>query len=99
MIVREDLPTGLQMAQVAHACTEFALNHPEKASSTPVGVVLGVPGEAELLAWEHVAALDGPYVLFREEDLGGETTAIAVVSDGEKFRSLPLAGRTPSMAS
>lgn len=96
MIVREDLPPGLQMAQVAHACTEFALNHPEKASSTPVGVVLGVPGQAELR--DAALEVEGlPYVLFEEEDLGGEHTALAVVTDGREFSSLRLAGSAPAM--
>lgn len=96
MLVREDLPTGLQMAQVAHACIKFALDHPDRASSTPIGVVLGVPGKHELIACAE--DLEGTaYVLFEEEDLGGEVTALATVSDGRYFSSLPLAHREPAM--
>lgn len=109
VLVREDLPTGLQMAQVAHACIEFALHHPDKASSTPIGVVLGVPDEDELLVWADrllgfcgphadLSEPDMPIVVFHDPDVGsGEHTAIAVVAGPDKFPSLQLAGKAPAM--
>lgn len=110
VIVRGDLPLGLQMAQVAHACIEFALNHPEKASSTPVGVVLCVPDEPALLeladrliGWcgPHVdlSKPDNPVVVFHDPDVGegGEHTALALVTSGEEFAHLPLAGKVPAL--
>lgn len=110
MLVRADLPTGLQMAQVAHACIEFALNHPEEASSTPIGVVLGVPDERSLLEWaDRIIGWCGPHaeiqhdgglVVFHDPDVGegGEHTALALVTSGEEFASLPLAGKVPALA-
>lgn len=98
------------MAQVAHVCTEFALNHPEKASSTPIGVVLCVPDEAALLeladrliGWcgphADLSKPDNPVVVFHDPDVGpeGEHTALALVTSGEEFVGLPLAGRESVM--
>lgn len=89
VIVREDLPIGLQMAQVCHVSVEYALQRPEEAKSTPIGVVLSVPNETTLV--EIASKLDG--VLFREPDIGNEATAFAHVGDGHQLSSLPLAGR------
>lgn len=91
VIVRGDLPPGLQMAQAVHAAVEYALANPALAASTPNTVVLTVPCEDALVG----LAEDG--ILFREPDLGDEATAYAEVSTGERFSSLPLAGRTPVM--
>jgi hypothetical protein len=60
-------------------------------------VVLAVPDEAALIAWADSLCFPDcrwdDYVLFHEPDLGeGEHTALAVVDDGERFASLPLAG-------
>jgi hypothetical protein len=94
VLVRGDLPPGLQLAQVAHASSEFALRHPTEAASTPIGIVLEVPDEDALLAFADVVASEGvPSTVFREEDLDDEATAMAVVCDGRHFSSLPLAGR------
>jgi hypothetical protein len=81
------------MAQVAHAAVEFALQHPEQAGSTPIGVVLQVSDEESLIGWRDT--ITDPYVLFYDPDVGeGEFTALATVGTGEQFSSLPLAGRS-----
>ena len=86
----------MQLAQVAHATCEFALRYPKEASSTPIGIVLEVPDRHALHTM--VEEVEGtPYVLFMEEDLGGEATALATVCTGEHFSSLPLAGRAMAM--
>jgi hypothetical protein len=83
------------MAQVAHASVEFAIRYPEQARSTPIGIVLQVPDEQALLGYDAITA--EPHVLFHEEDLGDEATALAVVSTGEYFANLPLAGKELAM--
>ena len=96
MLIRGDLPPGLQLAQVAHVCTEHALKYPVTAASTPIGIVLEVGDEVDLIDRARDGTADG--VLFHEEDLGGEATAYAEVSDGSRFADLPLAGREPAMS-
>lgn len=79
---------------------DFSLKHPERASSTPTVVVLAVHDEDDLLDHADIKAgfcaapSVGEYILFYDQDLGerGEHTALATVSTGEEFRSLPLAG-------
>lgn len=90
--MRGDLPPGLQFAQVAHASSEFAQRFPTEAASTPIAVVLEVPDEGTLHAYASVE-WDEPFFLFREEDLDNQATALATVCTGERFSSLPLAGR------
>lgn len=92
VLVRADLPPGLQVAQAVHASVEYALRLPSMARSTPNVVVLNVPDESTLLG------LAGPAgFLFHEPDVGDEATAYAEVTTGERFSSLPLAGRVPAM--
>ena len=76
------------MAQAVHAAVEYALANPATAASTPNTVVLSVPSEDALVG----LAEDG--ILFREPDLGDQATAYAEVTTGERFSSLPLAGRS-----
>jgi hypothetical protein len=87
------------MAQVAHAAVEFALQYPEQARSTPIGVVLQVTEEEALIEWrsrfDYAHKGTVPYVLFFDPDVGdGEYTALATVTTGEEFADLPLAGRS-----
>src|SRR5688572_22136583 len=91
ILVRGDLPPGLQMAQAVHAATEYALTFPRQARDTPCVVVLNVLDEADLLTYARIHPLSG--VLFHEDDLGGQATAYATVCDDGRFQGLPLAGR------
>lgn len=92
VVVRADLPPGLQMAQACHATRAFGLQNP----GADVGdnlVVLQVPGEAELRGLFQ-ATLDYDMACFSEPDLGGQLTAIAVEgSAGPLLSTLPLALR------
>lgn len=98
VVVRADLPPGLQAAQAMHAQREFAAEHPEiearwhRESNTVA--ILSVPDE-DALAY----LLDGLsdalcFTPFREPDLGGSLTAICVEpKGGQALRHLPLALR------
>ena len=91
VVVRADLPRGLQLAQACHAAREFSLNYPGDAQGENL-VVLEVPSEPELA--ELAARLPGPSVRFHEPDLGGELTAFATDGRARRLLShLPLAGR------
>lgn len=78
LVVDDALPRGLGWAQVAHVTAEIFAARPAecaawRAASNTV-VVLGVP--AERLA--RLAARPGA-TSFREPDLGGELTAVAIL--------------------
>lgn len=95
VLVRGDLPPGLQYAQAVHAAVEFALANPEAVRSTPNAVVLNVLDEADLLDAASLKPQTG--VLFREPDLDDEATAYAIIVDDGRFQGLPLAGREFAM--
>jgi len=76
VIVREDLPKGFLAAHVAHAAGESG-----PAPPGTIAVVLGVPGEAELLAIAaRLTARHVEHVLIRENSgpFEGQATSIGV---------------------
>lgn len=96
VVVRRDLPPGLQLAQACHAVREFVDEHP--GAEEKIGenlVALNVADELAL--WrltERVREQGVPVTLFREPDLGGALTAAAMGSAAQKLlSSLPLALR------
>lgn len=91
VLVRGDLPPGLQYAQAVHAAVEYALTYPERAASTPNAVVLNVLNLEDLLLFASHEPQIG--VLFHEEDLNDEATAYAAVCEDDRFSGLPLAGK------
>jgi hypothetical protein len=98
VLVRQDLSPGLQLAQAVHAAVEYTLAHPDEVAKTPNVVVLSVRGEDELLDWADLMCgwcsdplPTKPYALFFEPDISSHT-ALACISDGREFASLPLAG-------
>ena len=86
VIVRQDMPPGLQMAQAIHAAVDEALLFPKKVRKHPTVVVLHAEDEAHLIR----LAREGVTV-FREPDQDDAITAIATFSKGEEFADLPLA--------
>ena len=93
VVVRADLPAGLQLAQACHATREFGLRHPEVDVGDNL-VVLHVPGEAELRRIVDAAGEALPVAPFFEPDLGGEMTAAAFPFSARPLvSSLPLAMR------
>lgn len=95
VVVRDDLPPGLQMAQACHAAFEFG-----RFTEADVGdnlVVLHASRE-RICELAGEAFRRGLQVLrFDEPDLGGETTAVALEGDARPLvSSLPLAMRKPA---
>lgn len=85
-VVRADLPAGLRVAQVGHALIAWVLAHGAPPDNL---VVLSVPDEAALLS--AVERCPGRSEVFREPDLGGEATAVAVGPESwRELSSLPL---------
>lgn len=104
--MRADLPAGLQVAQVAHAGIEFAIDHPDivrewnRASNNIV--IVNVPNEKALAELSRVAAeRDIKQKLMIEPDLGDEMTAMALEPGNAARRlcsSYPLALREAAMS-
>ncbi len=101
MIVRADLSPGLQLAQSGHALVQLCMERPgvatlwyERSNNL---VVLQVPSEVELMAWATALRSAGCGVeVFREPDLDGAATAVAIVPCPQVsylLSGLPLAGR------
>lgn len=109
LLVRADLPPGLQMAQVAHAAFDFAVENPKIAhkwrKESNYICVLQVPDEDTLMDYADLAQRRGhKFVLFYDEHVPlegdeslrtGSHTALAV-EPGEfhlLLAQLPLALR------
>lgn len=113
IVVRNDLPPGLQAAQVAHAAFDFALKHPEIARKwrreSNYICILQVPDEDALLDLADLAQRRGhEFELFYDPDVPlegdeslrtGSHTALAV-EPGEfhlQLAQLPLALREEAL--
>lgn len=99
VIVRQDLPAGLLLAQVGHAVQAMNDQHPDVIASWADGnlVVLGV-GSAKTLSELHCSLCRQRVatVIFCEPDRDGEPTAVAAGDSAITRRlvsSLPLALR------
>lgn len=100
LVVREDIPPGLQAAQLVHAATEFMSEYPEMAAAwrrdSNCVALLAVPDEAALKSLARRARVRALVSEFKEPDLGESLTAIAVSpsSGGRRIcGGLPLAFR------
>lgn len=92
VVVRSDLPPGLQMAQACHAAHEYGLFGADDVGDNLVVLAANASKLQELAA--HAAARGLSHVSFHEPDLGGELTACAFSASMRPFvSSLPLALR------
>jgi hypothetical protein len=93
VVVRADLPMGLQMAQLGHAAYEFGRSHPNLDVGENI-YVLSAPNEEALLKLVQLAVGLCPITIFHEPDVGGQLTAAAFGGGASKLlRKLPPAGR------
>lgn len=96
-ITRDDLPPGLQAAQLGHALIGYVLARPHEAARWHARsnnlVCLGVADLEGLHGLAEALVAQGlPVVCFHEPDLDGELTAIATGPESQRFLSnLPLA--------
>lgn len=99
LVVRADLPPGDQAVQAAHALRQFVAEHPsadkEWFEQSNTLALLAAPNEQALFRMLGRAFdLGIRAAAFREPDLGGSLTAIAIEPAGARIcRSLPLALR------
>jgi len=89
IVVRKDLPVGLQMAQACHAARAWGGTPPHDENL----VVLHAENEDHLRGiLERLHLADVSARCFQEPDLGYQLTAIATDSWAKKYlRNLPLA--------
>ena len=85
VLCRKDLGPVYAAVQGAHAVAQHCLENPETWKNEYL-IFLEVKDEREL--WEWSDNCSTPFVQFFEPDLGGELTAIALVSDGQQFKNL-----------
>lgn len=94
VVVRADLPAGLQAAQAAHAATYLAVESKLALYQHPTITILNVPNEMVLMQaasmHQHIAG-DPELFMFTEPELNNQATAFACYSLGAEFASLPLA--------
>ena len=99
VLVRRDLSCSRRAVQACHALAELMHEHGadpwirEWADAHKTIVIVGVRGLAELLRWEQkLGDARVTCAAFKEPDLGGERTALAVhpSADAGLFRNLPL---------
>lgn len=93
VVVRNDLPPGLQLAQACHAVRAFTEDFPEADVGENLVALGAEPFRlAQLALRACIGGLDCSY--FFEPDLRNELTAIASSGDlGKLVGSLPLALR------
>lgn len=95
VVVRSDLPPGLQMAQACHAVRAFSTGRPVLLFDENLIALNATPAELMgILARVHHEQI--PYAPFYEPDLDLQLTAIAISGDGQARRILstyPLALR------
>jgi len=101
IVVRNDLPIGLQAAQATHAAFQFAHEHPHLVRpwyrDSQYLIIVTVPDEIALIGRASHALKEGIAVsTWHEPDLDGATTTVAM-QPGDVARrlcsNLPLLGR------
>jgi hypothetical protein len=92
VVVRDDLPPGLQMAQACHVAFEYGRYGSEDVGDNLIALHASHARLRELEA--QAVALGLSHQSFREPDLGGELTALALTTSARPLVSdLPLALR------
>lgn len=90
VLVRKDLHPIYACVQGGHAVAEFAINHPGAFKEWMNGYLIYLNGGAyrSMLGWLDKLTLEYPdlsWSVFKEPDLDGQITAIAVYCDGRIF--------------
>ena len=99
LVTRRDIAPGYQAVQSCHAMRQFTAEHPERDcewfTNSNYLALLSVTNEVELMKLISLASDHGlKWSAFREPDVGGEITAIAIEphpKTAEICKALPLA--------
>jgi peptidyl-tRNA hydrolase len=99
LVTRRDIPAGYQAVQSCHAMRQFSAEHPERDcewfTNSNYLALVSVPDEIELMRLITAAKDHGlKCSAFREPDVGGQITAIAIEphkKTAELCKLLPLA--------
>lgn len=101
VLTRKDLGLPYQAVQGAHAVAQFCLDHPKSEWKNGYLIFLEVEDMNNLFWWWN-RFLDTndtkprhkrvPISAFQEPDLNMDVTALAVYTNGSKFKNLPLMG-------
>ncbi len=97
LVTRRDIEPGYQAVQSCHAMRQFTADHPdidhEWFKNSNYLALLSVANEIELMRLLTKAADSGfKWSAFREPDIGGEITAIALEPSAKDLvKGLPLA--------
>lgn len=87
VVVRQDLDKTYRMVQGSHALAQYSLDFPElfnKWNNRTI-VFLGVKHEGQLLKLANELLNKEKFSMFYEEDLNGELTSLACLSDEKTF--------------
>lgn len=94
VVVRDDLPPGLQLAQACHAARDFSLRHPGADVGENLIALAATHPDLQDLVLRVAAGGLCLCVPVHEPDLGGQLTAAAFGSEARPLLScLPLALR------
>ena len=104
IVVRNDLPPGLQAAQAVHAGFLFAQEHPDETNewhnTSQFVVILQVPDLDSLIDRFKRLPSSVARVMFHEADLDDDATAFAALGHeaGSLLSDLPLALKEVAMS-
>lgn len=99
VLTRNDLGLVYQSVQGAHAVAQFVLDYPDHEWKNGYLIFLGVEDHHELQTWWGELNLQNemkskekqsPISIFKEPDLNNELTAVAIYTNGRKFKNLEL---------
>lgn len=101
VLTRKDLGLAYQAVQGAHAVAQFCIDYPDHEWNNGYLIFLEFEDYGDLMEEEGFLDFDNntkskekkiPFSSFRESDLNEQLTAIAVYTNGNKFKKVPMMG-------
>lgn len=100
VLTRNDLGLAYQAVQGAHAVAQFVLDYPNHEWKNGYLIFLAVENEGDLKEWRGHLQFDNDEVyderkqisfsMYYEPDLDNQLTALAVYTNGRKFKNLEI---------
>lgn len=97
-LTRTDISYGQQAIQAGHALAQYIIEHNphikgDWGNGSIINLALG--SEKSLKRWvKKLEILGIKYSLFKEPDINHEITSIAILSEGDIFKGIPLSLRS-----